>query len=188
MDAEGMEFLLDAVDRFPVREEFADSLDHPDPVPLLYLLEKGSAAQGVGEVNGVSGLAQMEDEGAAADKPDGGQRFCPESPARSAQSTDRVNPQAHGWTKRLRLGSAPPDRVPCSSRMSALEISIRKYAEQPDKSVVRPELGLSFEIFVGRLAVNRLRTMSGRHFRRLLTSEPTTLVSPMLCWPRKTTK
>lgn len=29
--------------------------------------------------------------------------------------------------------------------MSALEISIRKYAEQPDKSVVKPELGLSFD-------------------------------------------
>ena len=28
--------------------------------------------------------------------------------------------------------------------MSALELSIRKYDEQPDKSVVRPELGLSF--------------------------------------------
>ena len=29
--------------------------------------------------------------------------------------------------------------------MSALELSIRKYAEQPNKSVVRPELGLSFD-------------------------------------------
>ena len=29
--------------------------------------------------------------------------------------------------------------------MSALEISIRKYAEQPDKSVVNPEPGLSFD-------------------------------------------
>ena len=29
--------------------------------------------------------------------------------------------------------------------MSALELSIRKYDEQPDKSVVRPELGLSFD-------------------------------------------
>ena len=43
------------------------------------------------------------------------------------------------------MGSAPPDRVPCPSRMSALELSIRKYDEQPDKSVVRPELGLSFD-------------------------------------------
>ena len=29
--------------------------------------------------------------------------------------------------------------------MSALEVSILKYAEQPDKSIVRPELGLSFD-------------------------------------------
>ncbi|XBI74948.1 hypothetical protein VPH35_068390 [Triticum aestivum] len=49
----------------------------------------------------------------------------------------------------LNLRRGPPDglkdRVPCPSRMSALEVSILKYAEQPDKSVVRPELGLSFD-------------------------------------------
>ncbi|XBI88694.1 hypothetical protein VPH35_026624 [Triticum aestivum] len=145
MDAEGMEFLLDAVNRFPVREEFADSLEHPDPVPLLYLLQKGSSAEDGVEANGVSGLAQVDNEGVAANREDREHRPRAESPARSAQSTDRVNPQAPGWTKRLRLGSAPPDRVPCPSRMSALEISIRKYAKQPDKSVVRPELGLSFD-------------------------------------------
>nr|XP_045085737.1 uncharacterized protein LOC109740266 [Aegilops tauschii subsp. strangulata] len=85
MDAEGMEFLLDAVDRFPVLEGFADRLDHPDPVPLHYLLEKGSATQDVGELNGVSGLAQTEDEGAAADRQEGDQRFRDEYPTRSAQ-------------------------------------------------------------------------------------------------------
>lgn len=46
---------------------------------------------------------------------------------------------------RLRLGSAPPDRTPCASRMSALETSIRKFAEEPTKSVVHHELGLSFD-------------------------------------------
>lgn len=29
--------------------------------------------------------------------------------------------------------------------MSALELSTRKYAEQPDKGLVRPELGLSLD-------------------------------------------
>ncbi|XBI38013.1 hypothetical protein VPH35_123183 [Triticum aestivum] len=87
----------------------------------------------------------MEDVGAAAATQQGGHALRAESPTRSAQSTGRVNPQAPGWTKRLQLGSAPPDRVACPSRMSALEISIRKYAEQPDKSVVKPELGLSFD-------------------------------------------
>ncbi|KAM3389435.1 hypothetical protein ACQJBY_011522 [Aegilops geniculata] len=145
MEVEGMEFLLDAVDRFPVREEFADSLDNPDPVPLIYLLEKGSAANDMGEVNGVAEQTEMEDVGAAAATQQGGRSLRAESPTRSAQSAGRVNPQAPGWTKRLRLGSAPHDRVPCPLRMSALEISIRKYAEQPDKSVVKPELGLSFD-------------------------------------------
>lgn len=56
-----------------------------------------------------------------------------------------MNPEAPGWTKRLRLGSAPPDRTPCPSRMSALEESIRKYAEESTKSVVRPTLGLTFD-------------------------------------------
>uniref|UniRef100_A0A453JS61 Protein FAR1-RELATED SEQUENCE n=3 Tax=Aegilops tauschii subsp. strangulata TaxID=200361 RepID=A0A453JS61_AEGTS len=46
---------------------------------------------------------------------------------------------------RLRPGSAPPDRTPCPSRMSALEQSICKYAEEPTKSVVRPALGLTFD-------------------------------------------
>lgn len=43
------------------------------------------------------------------------------------------------------MGSVPPDRAPCPSRMSALEQSIRKYAEEPTKIAVRPELGLSFD-------------------------------------------
>lgn len=44
----------------------------------------------------------------------------------------------------LRLGSAPPDRTPCPSRMSALEQSIRN-AEEPTKNLVRPTLGPSFD-------------------------------------------
>uniref|UniRef100_A0A453GJH9 Uncharacterized protein n=2 Tax=Aegilops tauschii subsp. strangulata TaxID=200361 RepID=A0A453GJH9_AEGTS len=46
--------------------------------------------------------------------------------------------------KRLRLGSAPPDRTPCPSRISAIKQSIRKYAEEPTEVVIRPEFGLSF--------------------------------------------
>ncbi|KAM3309903.1 hypothetical protein ACQJBY_030918 [Aegilops geniculata] len=145
MVAEGMEFLLDAVDRFPVRDEFADSLDNPDPVPLAYLLEKGGANPEFGRGEDHSGIADILCDGVLTDAQGGAHQRRVESPTRSAQSTGRVNPEAPGWTKRLRLGSAPPDRVPCPSRMSALELSIRKYAEQPDKSVVRPELRLSFD-------------------------------------------
>ncbi|XBJ22107.1 hypothetical protein VPH35_000542 [Triticum aestivum] len=144
MDIEGMEFLLDAVDRFPVWEEFADNLDHIDPVPLMYLLDNGAANQDIRQGDVDSGITEMVCDGVLTDAQVGGQRRRDESPTRSAQSTGRVNRQAPGWTKRLRLGSVPPDRVPCPSRMSALELS-SKYAEQPDKNVVRPELGLSFD-------------------------------------------
>uniref|UniRef100_A0A8R7UMF7 Uncharacterized protein n=1 Tax=Triticum urartu TaxID=4572 RepID=A0A8R7UMF7_TRIUA len=94
MEGEDMEFLLDVVDRFPVREEFADNLDNPDPVPLLYLLEKGSATEDMGEGNGVTEQSQMEDVGAAAATQQVGDSLRAESPTRSAQSTGRVNPQA----------------------------------------------------------------------------------------------
>uniref|UniRef100_M8BKF6 Uncharacterized protein n=1 Tax=Aegilops tauschii TaxID=37682 RepID=M8BKF6_AEGTA len=146
--AEGMEFLLDVVDRFPVQEEFADSLDHPDPVPLVYMMENGGANPEIGQAD--SGMAEMVCDGVLTDAQGGARRRRDESHTRSAQSIDRVNPEAPGWTKRHRLGSAPPGRVPCPSRMSALELSIRKYAKHHDKSVVRPELGLSFDSLEGK--------------------------------------
>ncbi|XP_044436724.1 uncharacterized protein [Triticum aestivum] len=145
MDAAGMEFLLDAVDRFPVREEFADSLEQPNSAPLLFLMQNGTENLGAGDSNAGSGLAQNVGEDGRAAAQDGARRRRDSSPTRSAQSMDRVNPEALGWTKRLRLGSAPPDRAPGPSRMSALELSTRKYAEQPDKGLVRPELGLSLD-------------------------------------------
>uniref|UniRef100_A0A453F5W2 Uncharacterized protein n=3 Tax=Aegilops tauschii TaxID=37682 RepID=A0A453F5W2_AEGTS len=39
----------------------------------------------------------------------------------------------------------PPDRTPSASRMSTMDQSIRKYAEESTKSVIRPELGLIFD-------------------------------------------
>ena len=36
-----MEFVLDLVVRIPTREEFADNLEHPDPVPLRLLPRGG---------------------------------------------------------------------------------------------------------------------------------------------------
>ena len=47
---------------------------------------------------------------------------------------------------RSQLGSAPPDRTPCPSRIIAMEQSICKYAEEPSKSVITPELGLNFDL------------------------------------------
>ncbi|XP_037441237.1 uncharacterized protein LOC119309310 [Triticum dicoccoides] len=153
MDAEGMDFLLDAVDRFPVREEFADNLDQPDPVPLLYLLHNGAGDHDAGAANSGSGVAHVAGEDGSPMAQGDARRRRYASPTRSAQSTDWVNPDSRGpgWIKRLRLGSAPPDRTACPSRMSALELTIHKYVEQPDKSVMRPGLGLSFDSLGDRL-------------------------------------
>lgn len=145
MEDAGLEFLLDAVDRFPLREEFADSLDHPDPVPLAVLPRDDVAPATPADSNAGSGCGQNVGCAVGAEPRADNRRRRQSSPTRSAQSTDRVNPQAPGWTKRLRLVNAPPDRTPCPSRMSAIEQSIHKFAEEPSKSVVRPELGLSFD-------------------------------------------
>uniref|UniRef100_A0A453IXQ6 Protein FAR1-RELATED SEQUENCE n=1 Tax=Aegilops tauschii subsp. strangulata TaxID=200361 RepID=A0A453IXQ6_AEGTS len=105
MEADGgLEFLLDPVDRFPLREESADNLEHPDPVPLALLPRR--------EIRGRKNA----------------------SPTRSPQSTGEVNHEAPGWTK-VEAGE-----------YTALEQSIQKYAEEPSKSVVKPELGLSFDL------------------------------------------
>ncbi|XP_044351774.1 uncharacterized protein [Triticum aestivum] len=127
----GMEFLLDAVDRFPIREEFANNLGQPDPVPLHFLLENGGRRGNVDGADSDGGSALAENVGGDGDGAAvvGSRRKHAASPTRSAQSSDRVNPEAPGWTKRLRLGSATPDRVPCPSRMSALELLMRKYPE-----------------------------------------------------------
>lgn len=45
---------------------------------------------------------------------------------------------------RLRLGSAPSDQMPRASHMSVLEQSIRKFAKEPTKSVVKAELDFNF--------------------------------------------
>ncbi|VAI92824.1 unnamed protein product [Triticum turgidum subsp. durum] len=147
MDAEAMEFLLDAVDRFPCGRSLLTVLktrvqSHP---PTFGRRGAGGANPGLSWEEDHSRMADTVCAGVLNDAEGGSQRRRDESPTRSAQSTGRVNPEAPGWTKRLRLGSAPLDRVPCPSRMSTLELSMRKYAEQPDKSVVRPELGLSFD-------------------------------------------
>lgn len=59
MESNGLEFLLDQVDRFSLREEFADSLGQPDLVPLA-LLPRGAGESSAGaESNGASGCAQV---------------------------------------------------------------------------------------------------------------------------------
>ncbi|XBJ22545.1 hypothetical protein VPH35_000923 [Triticum aestivum] len=86
MEDAGMEFLLDAVDRFPLLEEFTDSHEQPDPAPLAYSSASSECGQQVG--------GDCNDAARA-----GVHRRHKSSPARSTQSTYRINPQAPGWTK-----------------------------------------------------------------------------------------
>ncbi|XBI07122.1 hypothetical protein VPH35_135065 [Triticum aestivum] len=96
----GLEFLLDAVDRFTLREEFAVSLYHPDPVPLAFLPESLANGGGPADSNNGSGSGQQICS-AVHEITNRIVRLRPDaSPTRSGQSTDRVNPQAPGWTKR----------------------------------------------------------------------------------------
>lgn len=65
-------------------------------------------------------------------------------PDDSVQSTGNPDLQAPGWTKRVRDGRPAPDRTPCTARTSALEKSIRGYAEKLGDEVIDPYLGTTF--------------------------------------------
>lgn len=56
----------------------------------------------------------------------------------SVQTTGKVDPQAPGWTERVRIGKQPLDRTPCPNRIGALEKTIRGYPEKRGDHVVEP--------------------------------------------------
>lgn len=64
------------------------------------------------------------------------------SPPTSELSTGKMNPQAPGWNKRVRVGAAAPGRTPCHT---ALDKAIRGFAENPGDNVIVPTLGTSFD-------------------------------------------
>ena len=51
----GIEFVLNLVVKFPLREAFADNLEHPDPMPLRLLPRGEVGALGPEDSNGESG-------------------------------------------------------------------------------------------------------------------------------------
>lgn len=100
MEEAGMEFLLDAVDRFPLLEEFADGVEHPDPVPLGRMQANEPSYAGSPVSKDDSGCGQQIGEVEVNGRQPAARRRTNTSPTRSGQSTDRVNPEAPGWTKR----------------------------------------------------------------------------------------
>lgn len=117
MDGDGLEFLMDPVDRFPLPEVTAD-VEMPDLLVLTTVLHTVVDGDGEG-----SSCAVLQGQSAASSEgcDPGGKRRS--SPARSVESTGKVNPEAPGWTKRLGVGCAPPDRAPCADRVTAVEIT-----------------------------------------------------------------
>lgn len=87
-----MEFLLDSVDRFPLLEEFADSHEQPDPVPLALLANGVERAAVQADSNAGSDCGQQIGGDRNDEARSGVRRRQEMSPLRSAQSTNRVNP------------------------------------------------------------------------------------------------
>lgn len=73
------------------------------------------------------------------DRTDSGDGCC-------AQSTGKVDPQAPGWTKRVRVRNQPPDRAPCLERVGVLEQRISGYADKLGDHVVEPAVGLTSDL------------------------------------------
>ncbi|XBH73724.1 hypothetical protein VPH35_100790 [Triticum aestivum] len=57
MEAGGLEFLLDPIERLPLREEFTDNFERPDPVPLSLLSPREQASALPANSNCSSGCA-----------------------------------------------------------------------------------------------------------------------------------
>ncbi|KAF7032755.1 hypothetical protein CFC21_043899 [Triticum aestivum] len=100
MEEASMEFLLDAVDRFPLLEEFVDSVKQLDPVPLARMQVNEPSYAGSTVSKDDSGCGQHIGEVEVSGRHPAARRRTATSPTRSAQSTDRLNPEAPRWTKR----------------------------------------------------------------------------------------
>ncbi|XP_051184472.1 uncharacterized protein [Lolium perenne] len=66
-------------------------------------------------------------------------------PSESEQSTLKVNPEAPGWIKWVRVGAHATERSPCPNRVGTLEKMIRSYPERRGDHVLEPSLGMTFD-------------------------------------------
>ena len=110
MEGSGLNFLLDAVDRFPLREEFANNIEQPDPVPMAFLPNNEAGLAVHEDSNAGSGCAKQLGGDGTGREGVSVHRRRDASPTRSAQSTDRVILEAPRWTKR----SAPKPSHSCA--------------------------------------------------------------------------
>ena len=92
-----------------------------------------SAAAPVESQDSMSAAALELEKDEEAGVVEGGQRFEVCSEATS------------GWTRRVRLGKAPDERDMNPDRKTALELSVRAYAEKCQGHVVNPKIGTEFD-------------------------------------------
>ncbi|KAF7008527.1 hypothetical protein CFC21_023269 [Triticum aestivum] len=109
-----VEFLSDPVDRFPLRDLAAAQ-------PLVAYetyksMECEPAESSIGDVGDAPVNSNCNAIALSA--------------AASEHSTGKDTPEAPGWRKRMRVGSSSSERHPCADRMSALEATLRSYAEK----------------------------------------------------------
>ncbi|XBI98979.1 hypothetical protein VPH35_019146 [Triticum aestivum] len=97
----------------------------------------------------VAAAAEVEPPAPAASSADA-QICLPETeavdmPQCSEHSIEQMDPKAPGWTQRVRVGAAAEGRAPCSDRVTALEKTVREFAETPGDIVIVPKIGTSFD-------------------------------------------
>lgn len=115
-----MEFLSDLVDRFPLPDLAGDELpvEHDRSQAVIC----GPADSSIGEAGDAMAVVETDLNSTC-------QGVALSAPA-SEQSTGKDDPEAPGWTRRIRVGRVPDEWPPCAARMSALELTIRSYAEK----------------------------------------------------------
>lgn len=67
-------------------------------------------------------------------------------PTESGESAMKPDRRSSGWIKRVPIGTNPPERALCATRMGALEKSIRGSAERDGEEVIKPDLGTTFDL------------------------------------------
>ncbi|KAM3253863.1 hypothetical protein ACQJBY_047764 [Aegilops geniculata] len=113
MEDDGMEFLLDAIDRFPLGEEFADKLGHPDPVHFVFLSGNGASPAVLAHSNAGSGCAEKVGDGDVGRAREGVRSRRDASPTRSSQTRSRLIHQSRSTWLTKRCGTTSSSLLDC---------------------------------------------------------------------------
>ncbi|KAE8811934.1 hypothetical protein D1007_11150 [Hordeum vulgare] len=131
----GLEFLTDPVDRFPLPD--LASSDFTPPSNRNSIIPGSASDSSMGDV-GDAPLSIQLVANAGGDAPT-------LSTTDLQLSTGKDDPQTASWAKRVRVGRARVERLPCAGRVCALEKTLRCYAEKKTDTVVVPAIGYTFD-------------------------------------------